>query len=158
MTDTQAGTESGSAVDSAVFTRRYLAHAGSQLPGRSSAALTELARTALDFGRLRPWGQTLIRVHDTDGETTAIDMVSADAPYIVESLQAELARDGHPVERVLHPQLVVARDPDGQLVHDLRLPDVREEVSAGEGAPPGAAARTGRARRQRRTHGESADR
>ncbi|HET8583210.1 MAG TPA: NAD-glutamate dehydrogenase [Jatrophihabitans sp.] len=131
MTDTQAGTESGSAVDSAVFTRRYLAHAGSQLPGRSSAALTELARAALEFGRLRPWGQTLIRVHDTDGDTTGIDMVSADAPYIVESLQAELARDGHPVERVLHPQLVVARDPDGQLVH---VYDVDDNADVPDGA------------------------
>src|SRR5579875_2289070 len=117
MTDTQAG------VDAAVFTRRYLAHAGSQLPGRSGSELTELARAALEFGRVRPWGETLLRVHDVDGETTAVDIVSGDAPYIVESLWAELERTGRPPEHVLHPQLVVARDPEGALTHVFDVDD-----------------------------------
>src|SRR6476469_2055363 len=101
MTDTHAGADAvaeQATVDPAVFARRYLAHAGSQLAGRDSEALDEHARDALAFGRVRPWGQTLLQVVDLDGETTAIDIVSVDAPYIIESLVAELERSGHPPE------------------------------------------------------------
>jgi glutamate dehydrogenase len=121
MTDTDAGTRTDAEVDAAVFARRYLAHAGSQLPGRPAEALTDFARDMLSFGMVRPWGQTLLRISDLDGQTTAVDIVSVDAPYIVESLWAELERAGRPPERVLHPQIVVARDSEGALqrVYDL---------------------------------------
>jgi glutamate dehydrogenase len=122
MTDTEAG----ASLDAAVFAKRYLAHAGSQLPGRSATELDQLAESALEFGRLRPWGETLLRVQNgvVDGEpVTAVDIVSPDAPYIVESLWAELERSGRPPEHVLHPQLVVARDPSGTLSHVYDIDD-----------------------------------
>ena len=50
MTDTQARVEHAG-VDPQAFARRYLAHAGSQVPGRSASSLAELARTP---ARLRP--------------------------------------------------------------------------------------------------------
>jgi glutamate dehydrogenase len=132
MTETHTGTQTDAGVvDSAVFARRYLSHAGSQLAGRSAPALAELARDALEFGRVRPWGQTLMRVHDIDGDTTAVDIVSEDAPYIVESLSTELSRTAHPAERVLHPQIVVARDPNGAMVH---LYDVDDNADVPDGA------------------------
>ncbi len=132
MTDTHAGTDTGTGVvDSAVFARRYLAHAGSQLPGRPADALTELARGALAFGLVRPWGQTLLRVSDMDGETTAVDIVSGDAPYIVESLWAELERAARPPERVLHPQIVVVRDGGGTMT---RIYDVDDNADVPDGA------------------------
>src|SRR3954470_18815882 len=132
MTDTQAGAETAAGlVDTAVFSRRYLAHAGSQLPGRSPAALHALARDAFEFGRLRPWGQTLLRVRDLDADTTAVDIISADAPYIIESLWAELARSGRHAEHVLHPQLVVARDPGGVMT---KVYDVDDNAEVPDGA------------------------
>jgi glutamate dehydrogenase len=132
MTDTHAGTETGAGVvDSAVFTRRYLAHAASQLPGRSAEALTQLAEDALDRGSVRPWGQTLLRVRDMDAETTAIDIVSSDAPYIVESIWAELERSGRPPERVLHPQIVAVRDSSGTMT---RVYDVDDNADVPDGA------------------------
>jgi glutamate dehydrogenase len=136
MTDTHAGpdtgTQSGPAtVDAAVFARRYLAHAGSQLAGRAGDSLAELARDALSFGTVRPWGQTLLRVVDLDGETTAVDIVSADAPYIVESLWAELERTDLHAERVLHPQIVVTRDPDGVMT---RVFDIDDNADVPDGA------------------------
>ena len=65
-------------------------------------------------------GAVLLRVRDVDARTV-IDIVSPDAPYIVESLAAELERARYGIERLLHPQLVVIRDLDGQLVrvHDI---------------------------------------
>ena len=112
MTDTQARVEHAG-VDPQAFARRYLAHAGSQVPGRSASSLAELARTQLAFGRVRRADQTLIDAVDVDDDTTAIDVVTADAPFLVESVRAELDRAGTPIERVLHPQMVVRRDEDG---------------------------------------------
>src|SRR4051812_46472642 len=98
-----------------VFSHRYLAHAASQLPGRPGSALAALARDSLAFGETRHGDETLIRVVGLDAATTGIDIVTSDAPYLVDSVRAELARLGHPADRVLHPQLVVTREPDGRL-------------------------------------------
>jgi glutamate dehydrogenase len=132
MTDTDAGTKPGAALlDSAVFARRFLAHAGSQLPGRSAEGLNELATDMLALGLVRPWGKTLMRIHDIDADTSVVDIISADAPYIVESIWAELERDGRPPERMLHPQIVVARDPAGAMTH---VYDIDDNADVPEGA------------------------
>ncbi|MBE7190268.1 MAG: NAD-glutamate dehydrogenase, partial [Jatrophihabitans endophyticus] len=127
MTDVHADND----VDAAVFARRYLSHATSQLPGRDTAALRRLADSALEFGRTRPEGGTLLRVQDLDGETSAADVVSADAPYIVESLRVELERGAITGLRLLHPQLVVRRDAEGRLEH---VYDVDDNADLPDGA------------------------
>jgi glutamate dehydrogenase len=114
-----------------VFSRRYLAHAGSQLPGRPSRALTLLARDALALGSIRKPDEMLLRIVDVDGATTAIDVITADAPYLVDSVRAELDRQGHPVERILHPQLVVTRDEAGQLTS---IADIDDNAEVPKGA------------------------
>ncbi|SHG21924.1 glutamate dehydrogenase [Jatrophihabitans endophyticus] len=127
MTDTHiddATSGAAGAVDPDVFARRYLAHAGRQLAGRDPGALAALAGQALEFGAVRPWGKTLLRVGDVqDADVTAVDIVSEDAPYIVESLMAELDRAGYGAERVLHPQIVVTRDPEGRLTRVFDVDD-----------------------------------
>ncbi len=125
MTDTRSGTEGDIAgsVDTGVFAQRYLAHAGSQLPSRDGSTLTALARDNLAFGSVRALGDILLRVHDLDGHTTAIDVVIDDAPYLVDSARAELDRAGTPVVRFLHPQIVVARDASGRLTHVFDIDD-----------------------------------
>ena len=66
-------------------------------------------------------GGGLLRIHDLDADTTAIEIITGDAPYLVDSVRAELVRRGIPPERVLHPQLVVSRDAEGRLsqVYDI---------------------------------------
>jgi glutamate dehydrogenase len=115
MTDTRPG------LDADVFARRFLAHAGSQLPGQPAATLARLARESLEFGAVRRPGEILMRVRDIDADTTEVDVITADAPYLVDSARAELERSQRTVDRLLHPQLVVTRDADGQLlaVHDI---------------------------------------
>ncbi|MEO6887034.1 MAG: NAD-glutamate dehydrogenase domain-containing protein, partial [Jatrophihabitantaceae bacterium] len=119
MTDIAA--VSAGSVDTTAFANRLLAHADSQLPGRSDDDLAALAVDLLAFGDVRPPGQMLVRISDFDAERTAIDVVTVDAPFLVDSLRAELERRGRSVEHALHPQLVVNRDDAGSLtrVHDI---------------------------------------
>jgi len=116
-----------------VFSARYLTRAGSQLPSHSPAALAALSAEHFRFGQVRVIGQTLVRVRAIDSATSAVEVITADAPYLVDSVRSELKVTGHPVEQLLHPQLIVSRDPDGRLnqVHDV--PDTAD-------VPPGAAA------------------
>jgi glutamate dehydrogenase len=116
-----------------VFLRRYLIHAATQLPGRPLSALTDIARGHLELGRTRGPGEILVRAYDLDGETTALDIVVDDAPFLIDSLNAELDRSMHSIESILHPQIVVVRDADGNLVEVLDVEDTAE-------VPPGALA------------------
>ena len=82
-------------IDLEAFRRRYLAHAARQLPGRTNRELSALAREHLELGAVRPEGETLIQSHSMDGDTSAIDIVTADAPFLVDSIRAEFDRAGH---------------------------------------------------------------
>ena len=84
---TGSAPSSAPGVDAEVFARRYLAHAGTQLPGHTDAQLAKLAESNLAFGAVRNDGDVLVRVIDTDGHT-AIDIVTEDAPYLVDSVRA----------------------------------------------------------------------
>src|SRR4051794_9002668 len=107
--------------DFEVFRRRLLAHAASQLPSDDDAQLTEIARSCLEFATVRAPGQILVRVQPVSPNATRVDIVTEDAPFVIDSVQAELRRRGTPADHVLHPQLIVSRDPSGRLVavHDI---------------------------------------
>ena len=119
------------AVDTDVFLRRYLAHAATQLPGRPASALNDIARHHLELGRDRAAGEILVQARDLDGDTTAFDIVADDAPYLIDSLTAELARSMHAIEGVLHPQIVVVRNDDGQLLEVLDVADTAQVPEGG---------------------------
>jgi glutamate dehydrogenase len=121
------------AVETDVFYRRFLANANTQLPGRAQSALTDLARSHLEFARHRGPAEILVRALDLDGDTTAIDVVMADAPFLIDSLRAELERSMHVIERLVHPQIVLDRDDEGTLTEILDVADTAE-------LPPGAVA------------------
>ena len=123
MTQTEADKPEAGTVDPAVFARRYLAHAATQLAGHTHSDLSDLATRVQTFGATRRPEQNLLWVHDLDGEVTAVEIVTVDAPYIVESLVAELERRGRGPRHVLHPQLVVQRDAQGALTTVLDIDD-----------------------------------
>ena len=118
-------------VDLDIFERRYLAHAASQLPGRDDRWLAQLAEHNLELGAVRAPGQTVIEVRDVDADTTVVDIITNDVPYLVDSLRAELERRSCPAERVLHPQIVVRRDDAGRL---LQVYDIDDNAAVPEGA------------------------
>jgi glutamate dehydrogenase len=119
--------------DYQVFHRRFLMRAASQLPGRQARELDEIARRAYRSAECRRPGEIVLAVYDLDGGRTAIDLATKDAPYLVDSVRAELERTGHLIEHLLHPQIVVVRDDVGRIVQLLDLADTAE-------VPPGAVA------------------
>src|SRR4051794_27769884 len=131
MSTSMSRTDREATVDLDVFERRFLAHANSQLAGRDEDSLADLARETLAFGLVRAPDETLLRIVDLDADATGVDIVTADAPYLVDSVRAELIRSGFPPERILHPQLVVTRDADGRLV---RVHDVDDNAAVPDGA------------------------
>jgi glutamate dehydrogenase len=104
-----------------VFLRRYLSHAGSQLPDRAPSTLAGIGRSHFEFGASRPGDRILVRVRELGGDSSAVELITRDAPYLVDSVRAELERTGLTVERLLHPQLVLERDDAGAItkVYDL---------------------------------------
>ena len=113
-----------------IFRRRYLLRAANQLPGRQTRALEEIASRHFAAARTRLPGEIVIVTGDLDGETTAIDIVTTDAPYLVDSVTAELERTGHLIEHFLHPQIVVCRDETGAIRQVLDLEDTAEVPAA----------------------------
>jgi glutamate dehydrogenase len=93
--------------------------------------LVTLASDFLRAGSRRAPDETFVRVQDVDDDTTAVDVVTPDAPYLVDSVRMELDRLGVHVLRVLHPQIVVDRDEDGNLTH---IHDIDDAADVPEGA------------------------
>ena len=109
MTDLSSETALSDPAAYQTFHRRYLMRAGAQLPGRQSRDLDDIATRHFHSGLVRQPDQIVLAIYDLDGDTTAIDLVTRDAPYLVDSVRAELERTGHLIEHLLHPQLVVRR-------------------------------------------------
>jgi glutamate dehydrogenase len=120
----------GLPADYELFRRRFLMRAPTQLPGRQARELDEIAQRAYRAAEYRQVGEMKIAVYDLDGDRTAIDLATKDAPYLVDSVRAELERTGHLIEHLLHPQIVVRRDDRGRIVQLLDLADTAE-VPAG---------------------------
>jgi glutamate dehydrogenase len=110
-------------VDDEVFLRRYLAHASLELPNHDQAERIRIAHVHRGQGEVRSPSETQVRLRDIDGDTTAIEIVTDDAPYLVDSVQSELKITGHPVENVLHPLLVVSRNESGKITHLYDIDD-----------------------------------
>jgi glutamate dehydrogenase len=128
MTDVSE-TLSDTAHSDEVFHRRYLQRAAAQLPGRQARTLDEIAAGHFAAARVRMPDEIIIATSDLDGEHTAIDIVTVDAPYLVDSVRAELERTGHLIEHLLHPQIVACRDSTGEIVKVLDLEDTAEVPS-----------------------------
>ncbi len=131
-TQTTGPTEPLEPVDP-VFRRRYLKRAAGQLPGHSATVLDAIAAEHYRFGRCRRPGEILVRVRALDDEHSAVEIVTADVSYLVDSVRSELRVSGYPAENVLHPQLIVTRDAAGVL---QRVEDVADTAEV----PPGAGA------------------
>ncbi len=85
------------------------------------------------LGRVRKPGTTQVHVYnphpDADGwqsSHTAIEIVTDDMPFLIDSVSMELNRRGYGVHLIIHPVMNVRRDGDGRLV----------ELLPQHGAPP----------------------
>ena len=71
---------------------------------------------------------------DDDGLATVAAIVTDDMPFLVDSVTAALTDEGRFIRLVMHPQLVVERDPQGNLlaILDLDVDDPRPEGAIAE--------------------------
>nr|NLD41279.1 NAD-glutamate dehydrogenase [Actinomycetales bacterium] len=92
------------------------------LRAETPAALLATALSHLGAARHRSPGSACVRVlgPDAGGLPTAVgtvvEIITDDMPFLVDSVLAELGREGHPVRLLVHPQPRVRRDDDGRLL------------------------------------------
>jgi glutamate dehydrogenase len=105
--------------------------------GDDPVDLVGAVRSHRDLAEHRVPGRPAIRVLNPtsteDGwstRATVVQIVTDDMPYLVESVSAELMRQGVQVHRVVHPIVVVSRDVAGRLREVLPMADPGEPPSA----------------------------
>jgi glutamate dehydrogenase len=111
--------------DLAALTALYARHAP-DLIGPLSGNGVELevaARAHLALAEQRASGEPVVRVETAPDGGIVIETVTDDMPFLVAALLAAIARAGGEVRRVLHPNVVVRRTPDGKLADVLTRAD-----------------------------------
>jgi glutamate dehydrogenase len=109
------------------FVRQYLRWVPpSDLDGRSEDDLFGAAMAQWRLSAQRLPHQTKVAVYnpqeDRDGfrsPLTIIEIVSDDMPFIVDSVNMELSRQGCTIDLVIHPVIRVRRDDEGRLIEVL---------------------------------------
>src|SRR3954451_15352519 len=108
---------------------------------RDPVDLYGVALGTFNFARERPPGTTRVRVynprfeeHGWQSTHTAVEIVTDDMPFLIDSISMELNRRGCGVHLIIHPVLSIRRDAAGHLTEILtpgEAPDegaVRESV------------------------------
>ena len=102
---------------------------------RSELDLYGAALAHFNLARNRPPGEAKVRVYNPQFEVngwqsthTAVEIVTDDMPFLIDSVSMELNRRGFGVHMIIHPVLNVRRDADGRL----------SDPAAGAEAPDGA--------------------
>src|SRR4051812_38133615 len=93
---------------------------------RDPMDLYGLALGTFNFARERPPGETKVRVynprfeeHGWQSTHTAVEIVTDDMPFLIDSISMELNRRGCGVHLIIHPVLSVRRDGDGRMTEIL---------------------------------------
>jgi glutamate dehydrogenase len=96
------------------------------LRDRTEADLYGAAMAHWKLGLERSPGEAKVRVYNPERERdgwssahTALEIVSDDMPFIVDSVTMELAREGFTIDLVIHPVVRVRRDSEGRVVEVL---------------------------------------
>ena len=128
-----------SAADAEAFVRQFYRWVPpEELVERDALDLYGLAVGQLGFARRRRPGQTRLRVYNPVFEThgwssthTAVEIVTDDKPFLIDSISMELNRRGFGVHLMIHPVMDVRRDAEGNLVEVL-APGADDEDAIGE--------------------------
>ncbi len=111
------------------FVRQYYAWVSPEdLESRSAIDLYGAALSHLNFARQRAPGTAKVRVYNPQHEEhgwqsthTAVEIVTDDMPFLVDSVGMELNRRGFAVHLIIHPMMKVRRDAEGWIVEILPL-------------------------------------
>src|SRR4051812_4334964 len=106
---------------------------------RDPLDLYGLALGTFNFARERPPGTTKVRVynprfeeHGWQSTDTAVEIVTDDMPFLIDSISMELNRRGCGVHLIIHPVLSVRRDDQGQLLEILTPGESPDDGAIGE--------------------------
>lgn len=120
-----AGTAQSPLLDA--FIRQLYAHVPvTEFHENNSASWFDTASKLLQFITLRTPGTPAIRIYtpepNSDKESahcTIIEMVNDDMPFLVDSITAELNRQGLKIYQIIHPVIKVRRNKEGELLELL---------------------------------------
>ncbi|MBV9047262.1 MAG: NAD-glutamate dehydrogenase, partial [Solirubrobacterales bacterium] len=109
------------------FVRQYYQWVPAEdLAGRSPLDLYGAAVAHWNLAQRRAPGEAKVRVYNPDLEQhgwqsphTVVEVVSDDMPFVVDSINIELARNGYGIDLVIHPVIQVRRDDHEKLVDVL---------------------------------------
>ncbi|HYH26072.1 MAG TPA: NAD-glutamate dehydrogenase domain-containing protein, partial [Blastococcus sp.] len=101
----------------ALMRRYYWSEPAEEVLGHDPAALASLALGHLAVAEVRPPGASTVDVHQPpeDRARAVVRLVTDDMPYLVDSVTAEVVRQGFALEHIVHPVLVVRRDLRGRI-------------------------------------------
>ena len=106
------------------FVRAYYAHvAADDIVHRNPDDLLGAALAHWSLARVRAPGEIKVRVYTPDlegegwgSEHTVVETVIEDMPFLVDSVSAEVTRQGSGIHLVIRPIMIVRRDDEGHLV------------------------------------------
>src|SRR3954470_11768276 len=99
----------------ALLQRYYWSEPGAEVIGHDPAELAALALGHLRLAEVRPAGSATVDVARVPDGRAVIRLVTDDMPYLVDSVTAEVVRQGVALAHVVHPVVVVRRDVTGRI-------------------------------------------
>ncbi|WP_409330302.1 NAD-glutamate dehydrogenase [Trujillonella humicola] len=101
-----------------LFRRYYWSEPAAEVLRQHPAELAALALDHLRLAAVRPRGSATVEVTrrgGADRRRSVVLVVTDDMPHLVDSVTAEVVRQGFRLEHVVHPVLVVRRDVTGRI-------------------------------------------
>jgi glutamate dehydrogenase len=99
----------------ALLRRYYWSEPAAEVLGREPAELADLALGHLRLAEVRPPGSATVDVQRLPDGRAVVRLVTDDMPYLVDSVTAEVVRQGVPLAHIVHPVVVVRRDLRGEI-------------------------------------------
>ena len=96
----------------ALLQRYYWSEPAAEVLGHDPAELAGLAIGHLRLAEVRPPGSATVDVHRLPDGRAVIRLVTDDMPFLVDSVTAEVVRQGVDLAHIVHPVVVVRRDLD----------------------------------------------
>ncbi|MCW2740477.1 MAG: Glutamate dehydrogenase [Blastococcus sp.] len=100
----------------ALLRRYYWSEPAAEVIGHDPAELAALAVGHLRLAEVRPAGSATVDVQRLPDGRAVIRLVTDDMPYLVDSVTAEVVRQGAALAHIVHPVVVVRRDLRGRIL------------------------------------------
>ncbi|SNR71102.1 NAD-glutamate dehydrogenase [Blastococcus mobilis] len=95
--------------------RYYWSEPAAEVLGHEPAELADLALGHLRLAEVRPPGSATVDAQRLPDGRAVIRLVTDDMPYLVDSVTAEVIRQGFALAHIVHPVVVVQRDLRGKI-------------------------------------------